>query len=110
MHCFSGDRRLAEAIINLGFYISIPGVVTFANAHSLHEVARVVDLDHLLLETDGPYLAPVPFRGKRNEPRFMLYTAQKVATLKQLSLEEIARATTANAIRLFGLAGEPDDR
>ena len=110
MHCFSGDRRLAEAIINLGFHISIPGVVTFANAHTLHEVVRVADLDRLLLETDGPYLAPVPYRGKRNEPRFMLYTAQKVADLKQLSLEEVARATTANAVRLFGLAGEPDDR
>ena len=110
MHCFSGDRYLAEAMIDLGFYISIPGVVTFANAHTLHEVVRVADIDRLLLETDGPYLAPVPFRGKRNEPRFILYTAQKVAALKNLSLEEVARATTANAIRLFSLAGELDDQ
>ncbi len=104
MHCFSGDRRLAETMIDSGFLISIPGVVTFANAHALQEVARTIDLQHLLLETDGPYLAPVPFRGKRNEPKLLLLTAQRIADLKMLSLDEVAQATTANAVRLFQLA------
>lgn len=103
MHCFSGDRQLAERMLDLGFCISIPGVVTFANASTLHEVVRAVDLRHLLLETDGPYLTPVPFRGKRNEPKLILYTAQKVAELKQVSLGEVARQTTANAVGLFQL-------
>ena len=109
MHCFSGDRRLAETMIDFGFLISIPGVVTFANAHALHEVARTIDLQHLLLETDGPYLAPAPFRGKRNEPRLLLLTAQKVADLKMLSLDEVAQATTANAVRLFQLTRDDHD-
>ena len=103
MHCFSGDNRLAQEMIALGFYISIPGVATFTNAHLLHEIIRVVDLQHLLLETDGPFLAPVPYRGKRNEPKLLLYTAQTVAELKQISIDEVARATTGNAIRLFRL-------
>ena len=103
MHCFSGNLRLAETMIDLGFLISIPGVVTFANAHALHEVVRTIDLQHLLLETDGPYLAPVPCRGKRNEPKLLLFTAQKVADLKMIPLDEVAQATTANAVRLFQL-------
>ena len=109
MHCFSGDRQLAEVMINMGFYISIPGVATFTNAHILHEVIRTIDLQHLLLETDGPFLAPVPFRGKRNEPKLLLYTAQKVAELKQISIDEVARITTANAVRLFQLPGDDHD-
>jgi len=109
MHCFSGDRQLAETMIDLGFLVSIPGVATFANAHSLHEVIRTIDLQYLLLETDGPYLAPTPFRGKRNEPKLMLYTAQKVAELKGISLDEVARTTTANAVRLFQLPGDGHD-
>lgn len=103
MHCFSGDVRLAREVINLGFLISIPGVVTFGKAEMLHEVARSIELEHILLETDAPFLAPVPFRGKRNEPKLLLYTAQKVANLKNCSLEEVARASTENAIRLFRL-------
>jgi len=103
MHCFSGDIQLARATLDLGFFISIPGVATFANAPNLREVIKEVDLERLLLETDGPFLAPVPFRGKRNEPKLMLYTAQMVAELKQISLEEVACATTANAVRLFHL-------
>lgn len=109
MHCFSGDRQLAEKMIDMGFYISIPGVVTFTNAHILHEVIRTTDLRHLLLETDGPFLAPVPFRGKRNEPKLMLYTAQKVAELKQISIDEVARITTANTARLFHLSSDSHD-
>lgn len=103
MHCFSGDVKLAAAVLDLGFYISIPGVATFANAQSLREVVKMVPIQHLLLETDGPFLAPVPFRGKRNEPKLMLYTAQLVAEIKNVPLEEVATATTANAIRLFKL-------
>nr|WP_321467136.1 TatD family hydrolase [uncultured Desulfobulbus sp.] len=103
MHCFSGDIRLAEATLELGFLLSIPGVVTFANAQTLREVIRAVDLDALLVETDGPFLAPVPYRGKRNEPKYVLYTAQMIAELKNISLEEVARVTTANATRLFHL-------
>lgn len=105
MHCFSGDSRLAQELIDFGFYISIPGVATFTNAHLLHEVIRCIDLQYLLLETDGPFLAPVPYRGKRNEPSLMLYTAQMVADLKQITLEEVAIATTTNALRLFHLPG-----
>lgn len=103
MHCYSGDRHLAEQMIGMGFAISIPGVVTFTNAHVLHEVVRCIDLQHVLLETDGPYLAPVPFRGKRNEPKLMVLTAQKVADLKGVPLEDVVEVTTANATRLFQL-------
>ncbi len=103
MHCFSGDVRLARTAIDLGLLLSIPGVVTFANAGALHEVVRAIDIGHLLLETDGPFLAPVPFRGKRNEPAMLVHTARKVAELKQMDLAEVALATSANAIGLFGL-------
>ncbi len=104
MHCFSGDAAFAEEVLALGFYISIPGVVTFPRAAAMQEAVRQVPLDRLLLETDGPFLAPVPRRGKRNEPQLLLYTAQKVAELKGISPDEMARATTANAERLFRLA------
>jgi TatD DNase family protein len=105
MHCFSGDAIFARRVLALGFYISIPGVVTFAKAEMLQEAVREIPLDSLVLETDGPFLAPVPKRGKRNEPQLMLFTAQKVAELKGISLEEVARQTTMNAVRLFGLEG-----
>lgn len=104
MHCFSGDAAFAEEVLALGFYISIPGVVTFPKAQVMQEAVRQVPLDRLLLETDGPFLAPAPRRGKRNEPALMLYTAIKVAELKEVSLVELAQATTANAERLFKLA------
>lgn len=103
MHCFSGDAAFAEEVLDLGFYISIPGVVTFPKAAAMQEAVRQVPLDRLLLETDGPFLAPVPRRGKRNEPQLMLHTAQKVAELKGVAIEEVARATTANAEKLFRL-------
>ncbi|MFA7382187.1 MAG: TatD family hydrolase [Desulfurivibrionaceae bacterium] len=104
MHCFSGDAAFAEEVLDLGFYISIPGVVTFPKAQVMQEAVRQVPLSRLLLETDGPFLAPVPRRGKRNEPALMLHTALKVAELKEVSLAELAQATTANAERLFRLA------
>ncbi|MDH5522716.1 MAG: TatD family hydrolase [Desulfobulbaceae bacterium] len=103
MHCFSGDSELAQAVLDLGFMISIPGVVTFNKAQMMQDAVQAVPLTSLLLETDGPYLSPVPKRGKRNEPESMLYTAQKVAELKNVSLDEVARQTTANAVQLFNL-------
>ncbi|HEX7415955.1 MAG TPA: TatD family hydrolase [Smithellaceae bacterium] len=100
-HCFSGDYAMARQCIDLGFYISIPGVVTFDKAKTIQDVAQRVPLSSLLLETDAPYLAPIPHRGKRNEPSFIIHTAKKVAELKGVSLEEVAQATTKNAKSLF---------
>jgi TatD DNase family protein len=102
-HCFSGDYEMAKKCIDLGFYISIPGVVTFDKSKTLQEVAQRVPLSSLLLETDAPYLAPVPHRGKRNEPSFIVHTANKVAQIKNISWEEVARETSANAVNLFGI-------
>ncbi|MCK5339852.1 MAG: TatD family hydrolase [Desulfobulbaceae bacterium] len=104
MHCFSGDLALAERVVELGLYVSIPGVVTFHNAKSLQEVAAKAPLSSLLLETDGPFLAPEPKRGKRNEPLYVLYTAMKVAQLRGVAVETVLEQTTANARRLFRLA------
>lgn len=100
-HCFSGDYNMARQCIDLGYYISVPGVVTFDKAKTIQDVARRVPLSSLLLETDAPYLAPIPHRGKRNEPSFIIQTAKKVAELKGVSLEEVADATTLNAKKLF---------
>ena len=105
MHCFSGDVSLARQVIDLGFYISIPGIVTFKNAKELQEVAQTTDIQHLILETDGPFLAPVPFRGKRNTPAKIIHTAQMVADLKSMSLNDVATMTTHNATDLFQLPG-----
>lgn len=106
MHCFSGDAALAGAVLELGFYVSVPGVVTFAKSAQLQEAVIRTPLERLLLETDGPYLAPEPRRGRRNEPALLLFTAVRVAELKGISLAELAAATTANAERLFRLAPE----
>ncbi|MBI5529486.1 MAG: YchF/TatD family DNA exonuclease [Deltaproteobacteria bacterium] len=102
-HCFSGDADFAKAVLGIGFYISVPGVVTFKNAAVLHGVVRSVPVERILLETDCPYLAPIPHRGRRNEPAFMVETARRVAELKGLSLDDVARMTTLNAMRLFRL-------
>lgn len=101
MHCFSGDIKLAEKVIALGFLVSIPGVVTFKNGVVLQEVAANIPLDSLILETDGPFLAPVPWRGKRNEPAYLLYTAEKIAQLRGISMEEVADQTSKNVAKLF---------
>ncbi len=106
LHCFSGDLAMARECVEMGFYLSIPGTVTFPNNEALREVVRGVKIEHLLLETDAPYLAPVPFRGKLNEPAHVALTARKVAEVKGLSLEDVARITTLNARRLFRLPGE----
>jgi TatD DNase family protein len=103
IHCFSGDARMAWACIAMGFLISIPGTVTFRKARQIQSVVREIPLDYLLVETDCPYLTPVPHRGKRNEPAFVRYTAEAVAALKERSLEEVAAVTTRNARSMFGL-------
>jgi TatD DNase family protein len=103
IHCFSGTQKLADAALAMGLHISFSGVVTFKAAEELRAVARGVPLDKLLIETDCPYLAPVPYRGKRNEPAFVVETAKKLADLKGLELAEIARQTSANFRRLFKL-------
>ena len=103
MHCFSGDWSFAKKCLDLGFYLSIAGPVTFAKAQILQNVARQCPLDRLLLETDAPFLAPVPKRGKRNEPAFLIHTAEKIASLRNITLEEVARQTTSNARRFFKL-------
>jgi TatD DNase family protein len=103
MHCFSGDFGFAQKILDLGLHISLPGTVTFKNADLLREVARKIPLSSLLLETDGPFLSPHPYRGKRNEPLYLLYTAQTIAGLRDISMEELAHQTTQNAALLFGL-------
>jgi TatD DNase family protein len=104
MHCFSGDINLARQVLDIGFQISIPGVVTFKNAVDLQEVARLTPLTSMLLETDGPFLTPVPWRGKRNEPTFLLHTAQMVADLRGIPINEVAKQTSASAIKLFRLS------
>ena len=103
IHCFSGDMRMARACIDLGFYISIPGTVTFKNARNLHAVAQQIPLERMLIETDCPYLVPVPFRGKRNEPAYVVHVAARIARLREVSAAEVAAATSANARRLFGI-------
>ena len=101
IHCFTEDVRIAKLALDLGFYISFSGIVTFKNATAIQEAARYVPLDRLLVETDSPYLAPVPKRGKPNEPAYVRHTATFVAQLRGDSLENIAQATTANCLRLF---------
>lgn len=103
MHCFSGDEALARQCLELGFYISFGGPLTFKNAGKLREVARFVPLDRILIETDCPYLAPHPLRGKRNESAYVRYVAEELARLYQLELDEIGRITLENGKRLFGL-------
>ena len=107
MHCFSSGPALAEAALELGFYISLSGIVTFRNAEELRVIARDVPLDRLLVETDAPYLAPVPYRGKRNEPAFVSATAAAVAKLKDVGAEHIAAVTRENFFRLFTKATSP---
>jgi len=101
LHCFSGDADMAEKVIMMGFHISIAGPVTFKKADSLREVVKIIPDDHLLVETDAPYLTPAPYRGRRNEPSFVLYTASAIADARGVTPEDIARITTINARRLF---------
>jgi len=101
MHCYTGTWETAQAAMDLGFCISFSGIVTFKNAAALREVARKVPLKRMLIETDSPFLAPVPYRGKTNEPGLVRYVADEIARLKGISLDEVAAATSSNFFRLF---------
>lgn len=103
MHCYSGSLEMAREYVKLGFYISLAGPVTFKNARVSHEVAKGIDLEWLLVETDCPYLTPEPYRGKRNEPAYVNYVAEKIAQLKEISFEEVAEVSNKNTRELFGL-------
>jgi len=101
MHCYTGTWDVAQAAMDLGFWISFSGIVTFKNAAALREVAKKVPLDRMLIETDSPYLAPVPYRGKTNEPGLVRYVAEEIGRLRGVSLDEVATATSKNFFRLF---------
>ena len=101
MHCFTETWEVAQAAMDLGFHISFSGIVTFKNAKELKDVARRVPLERMLIETDSPYLAPVPFRGKTNQPAYVRHVAEEIARLREISVEEVARVTSANFFRLF---------
>ena len=101
MHCFVEDIDTANAAMELGFYISFSGIVTFKNATDLHEVVRHIPLDRLLIETDSPYLAPVPYRGKPNQPSYVYYVAECIATLRGIEVEEVGQVSTENFFSLF---------
>lgn len=105
IHCFSGSMELAQAAIEMGLFISISGIITFKKSEALRDIVRDIPLDRLLVETDAPYLAPVPYRGKRNEPAYTQHTAQTIAELKQLPFADVAAATTRNFCQLFRKSG-----
>lgn len=104
IHCFSGDRAMAEACLGMGFFISIPGTVTFKGADAYRDLIRSIPTDRLLVETDCPFLAPHPFRGKRNEPAYVRYVAEAVAHVKGIDVAELGEITTENAVALFNLS------
>ncbi|MBA2711083.1 MAG: TatD family hydrolase [Tatlockia sp.] len=108
MHCFSENWEIAKRALDMNFYISMSGIVSFKNAKVLHDVAKKIPLDRLLIETDSPYLAPVPFRGKQNHPALVKYVAEALSELRQVSFEEIAKHTTENFYRCFNI--EPTDK
>jgi TatD DNase family protein len=101
MHCFTGNVEQARECLDLGFYLAFGGVTTFPKAADIREAARIIPADRLLLETDAPYLAPVPYRGKRNEPAFVAHTARAIADVRAIGIEELAAQTTTNFERLF---------
>ena len=103
VHCFTGNYEAAREILDMGFYLSFTGIITFKNADSLRDVVRKLPLNRVLVETDSPYLAPVPHRGKRNEPAHVRFVAQTIAAVRGISLEEVAEATSNNARNLFGI-------
>ena len=107
IHCFTGTRRLADAALGLGLYISVSGIATFKKSQDLRDVIATVPLERLLVETDAPFLAPVPHRGKTNEPAFVVHTAAMLAELKGITPQELAEATTENFFRLFTKVARP---
>jgi TatD DNase family protein len=108
MHCFTGDEEQARQSLDLGFHLSFGGVLTFPKAETVRQAARITPADRILIETDCPYLAPVPHRGKRNEPAFVVDTARRLAEVRGCSLEEIAETTTRNFLELSGIQATPD--
>ena len=108
LHCFSGDQDMAWKVIEMGFHISIAGPVTFKTATELRDISKTLPDERILIETDAPYLSPVPMRGKRNEPSFIKYTAKELADTRGVSLEDISRITTLNAMRLFNIGSIPE--
>ncbi len=107
LHCYTGGPALAEAVLEMGGYVSFSGIITFKNASDVRTVAEATPMDRIIIETDCPYLAPVPMRGRRNEPAYLTHVAEKLAELKQLSLEEVEKQTTDNFFRLFTRASDP---
>ncbi|MCC6195900.1 MAG: TatD family hydrolase [Burkholderiales bacterium] len=107
MHCFTETWEVAQGALDLGFHISFSGIVTFKNAVAIKDVARRVPLERMLIETDSPYLAPMPYRGKRNQPAWVRYVAEEIARLRDTTAESIGRATSENFFRLFGIADRP---
>lgn len=103
MHCFTESLQVAEAAMAMGFYISFSGIVTFKSAKELQAVARAVPLERMLIETDSPYLAPVPYRGKMNEPAYVMHVAQFIASLKEMPVEQVAEKTSENFFKLFNI-------
>jgi TatD DNase family protein len=101
IHCFTSTKEVAEAALNQGFYISLSGIITFKNAKDIIDIVNYIPLDRLLVETDSPYLSPMPHRGKRNEPSYVKYTLQKLAEIKKISYEQMAQVTTENFFKLF---------
>jgi len=108
LHCFSGDLDMAERAMEMGLYISFSGVVTFKNARRILDIVRMIPDDYLLIETDAPYLAPEPFRGRRNEPSYIVHTAERIATIRGVNPDDIARITSLNAKRLFRIGDLPE--
>lgn len=103
MHCFSGSLEFAKECLKKGFYLALGGVVTFKNAKKMHEVAKNIPLERLLLETDAPYLTPEPYRGKQNEPAYVRFVAEKIAEIRGISFDEVAQITTQNARKVFNI-------
>jgi TatD DNase family protein len=109
-HCFTETQAVARAALDMGFYVSFSGIITFRNAAELREVARFVPLDRCLIETDSPYLAPTPLRGRTNNPSYVPFVAEQLAQIKECSIETVAEVTSANFESLFKRASEPIDR
>lgn len=103
MHCFASDKKMAKEILDLGFYIAFGGLITFKNLSDLRDVVKEVPLDRLLIETDSPYLTPEPHRGKRNEPAYVKFVAEKIAEIKGIAVEEVAKITTENAKKVYNI-------
>ena len=101
MHCYSGSLSMAQCCLEMGFYISFSGILTFPQAHEIRRIAEMIPLDKLLIETDAPYLAPVPYRGKRNEPAFLVETAKILASIRNVDIETIAKCTRENYFRVI---------